>query len=71
MDMLLDYVHTYPNAKLCFYAGNMQPSIDSGAAYLVLPCTKSCFASHFYLKSLHNVINYNSAPNNAHIHTEC
>eukprot|EP00957_Ditylum_brightwellii_P154848 11785579-Ditylum_brightwellii.AAC.1 len=71
MDVLLDYMHTYPNAKLRFYAGNMQLSVDSDAAYLVFPGAKSCFAGHFYLKSLPNVLNYNAAPNNAPIHTKC
>eukprot|EP00957_Ditylum_brightwellii_P101926 7768452-Ditylum_brightwellii.AAC.1 len=70
MDMLLDYMHTYPNAKLTFYAGNMQLGVDSDAAYLILPGAKSCFAGHFYLKSLPNMLNYNTAPNNAPIHTE-
>eukprot|EP00957_Ditylum_brightwellii_P090315 6878383-Ditylum_brightwellii.AAC.1 len=71
MEMLLDYMHTYPNVKLQFYTGNMQHSVDSDAAYLVLPGAKSRFAGHFYLESLPNMLNYNAAPNNAPIHTEC
>eukprot|EP00957_Ditylum_brightwellii_P043116 3266582-Ditylum_brightwellii.AAC.1 len=71
MDMLLDYMRMYPNAKLPFYAGNMQLSVDSDAAYLVLPGTKNRFASHFYLKSLPNALNYNAVQNNAPIHTKC
>ena len=39
--MLLDYLATYPNAKLRSYAGNMQLHIESDAAYLVLPGAKS------------------------------
>eukprot|EP00957_Ditylum_brightwellii_P029779 2252415-Ditylum_brightwellii.AAC.1 len=71
MDMLLNYKHTYPNAKLRFYAGNMQLSVDPDTAYLVLPGTKSCFVSYFHLESLPNALNYNVVPNNAPIHTKC
>eukprot|EP00957_Ditylum_brightwellii_P121372 9256062-Ditylum_brightwellii.AAC.1 len=69
--MLLDYMHTYPNAKLRFGTGNMQISIDFDTAYLVLPGRKSCFAGHFYLKPLPNALNYHVAPNNTPIHTKC
>eukprot|EP00957_Ditylum_brightwellii_P159852 12167824-Ditylum_brightwellii.AAC.1 len=71
MGMLLDYLHAYPNAKLRFDAGNMQLNADSGAAYLVFPGAKSCFAGHFYLQSLPNALNNNGVPNNAPIHTKC
>eukprot|EP00957_Ditylum_brightwellii_P043398 3290449-Ditylum_brightwellii.AAC.1 len=70
MDMLLDYMRIYPNAKLCFYAGNMQLSVDSDTAYLVLPGAKSRFAGHFYLESHPCALNYNKVPNNAPIHTK-
>eukprot|EP00957_Ditylum_brightwellii_P123901 9444600-Ditylum_brightwellii.AAC.1 len=33
--MLMDYLATYPNAVLRFFAGNMQLHVDSDAAYLV------------------------------------
>ena len=33
--ILLDYLATYPNAKLRFYTGNMKLHIESDAAYLV------------------------------------
>ena len=46
---LLDYMHTYPNAKLCLFTGDMQLAVDSDAAYLVLSGAKSRFAGHFYL----------------------
>ena len=45
--MLLDYLATYPNAKLRFYAGNMQLHIESDAVYLVLPGAKSRVAGYF------------------------
>ena len=47
--MLLDYLATYPNAKLRFYAGNMKLHFESDAAYLVLPGAKSRIAGYFYL----------------------
>ncbi len=49
--MLMDYLHTFPNAKLRFYARDMQLHIKSDAAYLVLPGARSCAASHFYLSA--------------------
>eukprot|EP00957_Ditylum_brightwellii_P184711 14068649-Ditylum_brightwellii.AAC.1 len=49
----------------------MQLRINSNAAYLVLQGAKSHFASHFYLKSLLNSLNYNKVPSNAPIHSEC
>eukprot|EP00957_Ditylum_brightwellii_P183335 13965197-Ditylum_brightwellii.AAC.1 len=68
---LLDYMHTYPNAKLHFFAGDMQLAVDSDAAYLVLSGAKSRFAGNFYLRAFPNNLNYNDAPNNAPVHTKC
>ena len=48
IQMLLDYLHTYPNARVCFYASDMQLRIDSNAAYLVAPKAKSRIAGFFY-----------------------
>ena len=45
----MDYLHTYPNAKLRFYAGDMKLQVETDAAYLVLPNAKSRVAVHFYL----------------------
>eukprot|EP00957_Ditylum_brightwellii_P117321 8947995-Ditylum_brightwellii.AAC.1 len=47
----------------------MQLVVDSDAAYLVLPGAKSRITNHFYLASLPNRRNYNSAPNNAPVLT--
>ena len=47
--MLLDYLSTYPQAKLRFYAENMKLHIESDAAYLILPGAKSRIAGYFYL----------------------
>eukprot|EP00957_Ditylum_brightwellii_P036522 2766336-Ditylum_brightwellii.AAC.1 len=71
VNTLLDYMHTYPNARLWFFAGDMQLAVDSDAAYLFLPGAKSRFAGHFYLQPLPNDLNYNNSPNYAPIHTKC
>ena len=69
--MLLDYLVTYPNAKLRFYDGNMQLHTESDAAYLVLPGTKSRVAGYFYLHSPPNTNKCYRKGNNAPIHVEC
>ena len=48
IQMLLDYLNTYPNAKIRFYASDMKLHIDSDAAYLVAPKAKSRIAGFFY-----------------------
>ena len=45
----LDYAATYPNAIIRYHARKMVLHIDSGAAYLVLPESRSVYAGHFYL----------------------
>ncbi len=45
--MLLDYLNTYPNAKVRFYASNMKLHIDSDAAHLVAPQAKSRIEGFF------------------------
>ena len=47
-NMLMDYIHTYPNAVLRFYASDMILNIESDAAYLVLPKARSRGAVHFF-----------------------
>ena len=49
----------------------MHLAADSDAAYLVAAGAKSRYAGRFYLKSHPNRKNYNGAPHNAAIHTEC
>ena len=41
IQMLMDYVNTYPNPKIHFYASDMILHVDSDAAYLVGPKAKS------------------------------
>ena len=47
--MLMDYLCTFPNATLRFYAGDIQLYVESNAAYLVLLKARSRIYGHFYL----------------------
>eukprot|EP00957_Ditylum_brightwellii_P112875 8606296-Ditylum_brightwellii.AAC.1 len=67
----MDYLATYPNAVLCFFAGNMQLHVDSNAAYLVVNGAKSRIAGYFYCASNPHTLNYNKKPHNAPILIEC
>ena len=49
MEWLMDYAATYPNPKLRFYASDMVLHVDSDAAYLVMPNSKSWYTDYFYL----------------------
>ena len=69
--MLLDYMATYPNARMRFVAGTMQLLVESDAAYLVLPNAKSRFAGHYMLASKPNIHNQHKSPLNAPILIEC
>jgi hypothetical protein len=60
-DMLMDYLHTYPNAAIRFYASDMILKICSDAAYLVLPKTKSRVTVHYHLGWKHNPGRVNGA----------
>ena len=71
VQMLMDYLYTYPNAKLRFYAGNMNLKVDSDAAYLVLPNARSRVAGHFYLEATPKPHKAYQANKNAPILTEC
>ena len=46
--MLLDYLHTYPNAKIRFYRSDMILYVDSDAVYLVAEKAKSHIAGYYY-----------------------
>ena len=50
-DMLLDYVTTYPNPKIRFYASDMILHVESYAAYLIQPNARSQYAGYYYLGS--------------------
>ena len=47
--MLMDYLHTYPEAVIRYYASDMILKITSDAAYLVQPKARSRIAAHFHL----------------------
>ena len=47
--MLMNYVYTYPDAKIRYYVRNMQLYINSGVAYLVLPKARSRGAGYVYI----------------------
>ena len=49
--MLMDYLTIFLNAILRYYAGDMKLHVESDAAYLVLPNTRSRVAGHFYLSA--------------------
>ena len=46
---LMDYVATYPNAKLRYFASDMILHVDSDAAYLVQPGARSHIAGYYIL----------------------
>ena len=70
--MLMDYLHTHPNAKIRYHASDMQLYIDSDAAYLVAPKAKSRIAGYFYLSNNFNPTTMHPNPKlNAPIHIEC
>ena len=54
LNMLMDYLHTYPSAVLRYYAGTMQLIVESDAAYLVLPGAKSRIAGYYILENSTN-----------------
>ena len=62
---LMDFLSWHPNGKIRYFAGNMQLAIDSDAAYLVTPGSKSRYEGHYYLEYLPNQHNYNNSPHNA------
>ena len=68
-DMLMDYLHTNPNASLRFHKSDMQLHVDSDAAYLVAPKAKSRAAGYFHLSTQNK--KGLTTPQNAPIHIEC
>ena len=50
--MLMDYLHTYPNAIIRYTKSDMILYVDSDAAYLVLPKARSRVAGHYYLGTM-------------------
>lgn len=71
--MLMDYARTYPNATIRYNASDMQLSVDSDTAYLVLHNARSQEAGHFYFSTNHTKSGTvtPSPPLNSSILTEC
>jgi hypothetical protein len=71
-DMLLDYLHTHPDATIRYHASDMILSICSDAAYLVLPNARSRAAGHFFLSTLPSTTGVTPTPKtNGAIHVLC
>ena len=51
----MDYLHTYPNAFIQYYASNMVLHVDSNTAYLVAPKARSRVAGNFHLSNHPNI----------------
>ena len=66
---LMDYVYTYPNTFIRYYASDMVLHIDSDAAYLVAPKARSRVAGYFHLAN-HPNNPAKTTPNGA-VHVEC
>ena len=66
---LMDYLHTYPNAYLRFYASNMVLHVKRNVAYLVAPKARSRIVGYFHLSDHPNKIN--NPKINAAIQVEC
>ena len=47
VNLLMNYVPTYPDAKIRYHTSNMKFYVDSDTAYLVLPEARSRGAGHF------------------------
>ena len=52
---LMDYLHTYPDVYVRYYASDMVLYVDSDAAYLVAPKARSRIAGYFYCSDHPNV----------------
>ena len=65
----MDYLHTYPDAFLRFYASDMVLHVESDAAYLVAPKARSRIAGYFHLSAHPNKTNNPTI--NATIQVEC
>ena len=49
--MFMDYMATYPDAVIRYYASDTYLHIDSDAAYLVFPKVRTRGADHFFLSN--------------------
>ena len=65
----MDYVYTYPNAYIRYYASDMVLHVDSDAAYLIAPKARSRVAGYFRMGNQQN--NKTKSTLNGAIHVEC
>ena len=47
----MDFLHTYDGAYLYFYASDMVLHVDSDAAYLVYPKSRSRVAGYYFFSA--------------------
>ena len=66
---LMDYLNTYDNAYLRFYASDMILHVESNAAYLIAPKARSRIVGYYHLSDHPNITN--SLRLNAAIQVEC
>ena len=59
-NMLMDYLHTYPNAVIRYYARDMILKTITDAAYLVQPKARNRAVAHYHL-GWHNSDRVNGA----------
>ena len=52
---LVDYINTYPNIYIRFYASDIILQVDRDAAYLVTPKARSRITGYFYLSDHSNI----------------
>ena len=69
IDMLLNYLATYPNTQIRFYASDMILYAASDAAYLISEGAKSRIAGYFYCSNRSNTTPP-LPPINAPVHVE-
>ena len=55
---LMDYLNTYPEAYIRYYASDMVLHVDSDAAYLVAPKARSRIAGYYHLSSHPNIMKH-------------
>ena len=51
----MDYVNTYPNAYICYFASDMVFHVDSDAAYLVAQKASIRISGYFHLSDHPNI----------------
>ena len=71
IQMLLDYLYTYPDARIRFIASDMVLHIESDAAYLVAPKARSRIGGFYYCGSAYTKPLQSTEKINGPVHVEC